>query len=163
MCSPSRSQSVQTNRAFAPLASLLIFSARASCCYCVVSKDVESEGKLKTDLRNSYINWSIEQTIWRRIFPIPVAFAQVYFCEMSQDTCHNDIAVAPRRAKIKIEAVVFDKYAATNVALAPTYQPQSRDVDPEKFGVLTVVTCPPPRWFATALAMLGFSATQRIV
>ena len=78
---------------------------------------------------------------------------------VTSDTCEGNVALSPL-LETKIESVVLDPRYASNIILLlisffVSIHPSFTKKSPQR----TVVTRP-PRWFATAFAIEGFSATH---
>lgn len=80
---------------------------------------------------------------------------------MTSNTSHNNIASSPRWAEVELELVVFQPDKATNICLYNNYY-IVRTMQFTTVAVLTAGTFPPKCW-ATAFAIEGFSATHRIL
>ena len=114
ICSPSRSQSVQINRALQYCACFLIFSAmlNLSCQFLVIETSKEQPE------RSSYYihilkNRHFKQQTRRARCPTFVFFA----CQMANDTGHGHFTVAPCSAKVEAEDIVFHVLLAMNIHL----------------------------------------------
>jgi len=60
---------------------------------------------------------SIEEVVRRRILPILEFFAKVYFGQVAKNTCHGNIASAPRRTKVEIELIVLSILSTLDIPL----------------------------------------------
>ena len=88
-----------------------------------------------------------------------VLWTKILFMKMTQDTGHGDLGMAPWLAEGKGELVILHISNSPYIML----QQPSDECDKRQVGKRqTVVTTPPPRCCATAFAIAGFSATQRI-
>jgi hypothetical protein len=77
---------------------------------------------------------------------------------VTSDTCEGNVALSPL-LETKVESVVLDPLYASNTILLLISSFVSHHSSFTTSPQRTVVTRP-PRWFATALAIDGFSATH---
>jgi hypothetical protein len=103
------------------------------------------------------INTTVKQLAGGRISPIFKLGTEIYFGQMPKYTCHGNITRSPWRAEIESEVIVLGILGAGDI-----WAQRECAIRISRFS-LTVAKEPPPRCPATAFAILGFSATQRIL
>jgi hypothetical protein len=122
MCSPSRSQSVQMNRARAPLA-LLTILVEIDCFSCQSHSvsSMSSCDEVITNVFDFHTNGSVKKCLRRRIVPISfVLIVELGCCQMSRHAGHEHIASSPWRTKIEREGIVLDELVS-RISLKPDF------------------------------------------
>lgn len=109
------------------------------------------------------VDRGVKQALWRWVFPVFVLGRKLDCSDVPKDRGHGDRAIAPRlTAEIVVEDIVFYIFVA-RVTLAGSQQYVLIEGYTGLGQKLTVSERPPERCSATALAIEGFSATQRIL
>ena len=101
----------------------------------------------------------VKQGQRRAVAPLAVAVRELQLERVADDRGHDDGALAPRRREGVGKLVVLDVLVVA-VSLRPRQRAGHRAAI--SVDLRTIDNWPPLRWFATALAIDGFSATQRI-
>lgn len=118
ICSPSRSQSVQMNRALQYCACFLIFSAMLSLsCQLLVMESSKEQLQRRPYYVHILKDWHFKQQTRRARCPTFVLFAKLQACQMANDTGHRHFAVAPCSPKVEAEDIIFHILLAMNIHL----------------------------------------------
>lgn len=107
MCSPSRSQSVQMNRALALLARVAMFVDMGILSYKDSEQNLEPISRV-THLIDHGVHWSSKESFWRRPTPILILRPKRKACQVTRYSSHHNLTVSPRRSEVESKFVVLD-------------------------------------------------------
>jgi hypothetical protein len=110
---------------------------------------------------NISVDRGVKEADWRRISPILDTGVKLNIGNMASYRGHSYFCVPPRRTEIESKIIILNPVRGTSLGISLYAQLVAQHNSSTDF--LTACVCPPERWFATAFAILGFSATQRIL
>jgi hypothetical protein len=137
-----------------------MFSAMGFLSYFDLERHTRKCSKVHTHLINIFLHWSFEQSSGWAGHPALVLTIKFQTSEMTEHASHRDRAVPPRSTEIKVKLIVLDILISSDCMLRPC----SANICTRTMSQpLTVWKEPPDICVATARAIAGFSATQRIL